>query len=820
MPGLKPRIEGYFGQLTRIIYHHRIKFLSGIIIFIAVCSSFLPKLTVDTSTEAMLHKDDPSMVLYNEYKAQFGRTSFVTVLIEAPSIFSRPFLNQLKKLHEDIESKVPYLEEVTSLINVRNTREEEGVFRVDELMSGFEEKSDAALLEIKQRALDNPFYINYVISSDKKSTAIMIETVANIPDKPAFEPDDTNKVDTNKDDVDMDEMFWDKALESEISYHAISADEKAEVNHAIIEVIKSYEAEDFKVTFSGGTVVVDVFNKTTAEDTKRLVKIMTVVIILFLYLLFRRFSGVILPFVIVNAAMVSTLGFMAMTGTPISLMTNLLPGFLVAVGIADAVHVLTIFYREMGEGRSKEDAICNAMAHSGLPIVMTSITTAAGLMSFTIAEIATISEMGYFASAGVILALIYTIVLLPALIAVIPIREKQVTQGVRTSKLMNTVLLFFGRISINHPVKIVSICLILFFVSLYYIFHLEFGNHILNYFPDDHPVKVDLKHVESKLNGSVAFEVVLDTKIENGIHDPSILKGIERLTGIISQFKAEELSIGKIISINDIVKETHQALHENQKEYYTLPTDRDTIAQELFLFENSGVDELERICDSIFSKTRISIRTLWADSVVYDRFMDRLYGWFEEEFNDRAEITVTGLSAIMARTIPAALRSMLKSYVIALIIITILMLILVGDLKLGILSMGPNLLPIFIVMGLIKMAGLTLDINTLFIGSIALGLVVDDTIHFMYNFKKYYQLTGSPDTAIKETLLGTGRAMLITSIVLSVSFFVLLTATLNHSIKFGLFTGIAIVLALLSDFLFAPALMKLGTSAKDVHGDC
>jgi len=189
---------------------------------------------------------------------------------------------------------------------------------------------------------------------------------------------------------------------------------------------------------------------------------------------------------------------------------------------------------------------------------------------------------------------------------------------------------------------------------------------------------------------------------------------------------------------------------------------------------------------------------------------------FQKEFNGRAETTVTGLVALLARTISAALVSMVESYIIAFIIITLLMLILLGDLKLGFLSMCPNLLPIIMVMGLIGFSGLKLDINTLFIGSIAIGLVVDDTIHFMYNYKKYYDLTGDAVTAINETLLGAGRAMLITSIVLSINFFILTTAQLNHTTRFGFFTGLVIVVALLSDFILAPALMMLASGDKKV----
>lgn len=811
MADLRIRIEKGFEDFTRNIYRHRLKYLITMVALIGIMCASVFNLTVDTATESMLHDKDPSLLDYNAYREQFGRTDIITILIESPDIFAPEFIGKLKRLHDDIEETVPFLSKVRSLVTIRDTYEENGTLYVEELMRDFEKRD---LEAIKKRALENPFYVDYILSSDKKSTAIMIETVATVSDEPANPSEDP--------DIFEEDGFSDEAADQETNksgWHYINADEKAEVNAAVLHLIGQYQTADFSLTFSGAPVVVDVFNKTTADDTRRLMKIMTLVIIVFLYLLFRRISGVILPLVIVNTSMASTLGLMAHTGTPISLMTNVLPGFLVAVGIASSVHVLAIFYREFQNGKSKEEAICYAMGHSGLAIVMTSITTAAGLLSFSIAEIATIAEMGYFAAAGVILALIFTIILLPSLISLTPIHQKKESQNAETdtgkkSGKMDCVLLFFVRFSTRYPIQIVAISLLFFIISVVFITRLEFSSFVLSYFPENHPVKADLKHLESKLGGSVAFEVVIDTGEENGLHNPEILNSIERLTVKIGAIQNDRIHVGKIVSINDIVKETHQALHDNRKAYYRIPQDRNTIAQELLLFENGGAEDLEQICDNRFRKTRLSIRTMWADSVFYNEFLDELNAMFQAEFGERATVTVTGLSAIMARTIPAALKSMLESYIIALVVITIMMLILVGDIKLGLLSMNPNLLPIFMVMGLIRISGLHLDINTLFIGSIALGLVVDDTIHFMYNFKKYYDLTGSTSTAIRETLLGTGRAMLITSIVLALNFFVLLTATLNHSIKFGLFTGLAIVLALFADFLLAPALMVLATGRK------
>ncbi|RTZ97048.1 MAG: Fis family transcriptional regulator [Deltaproteobacteria bacterium] len=799
----REEIDRFFVAISHLIYRHRIKSLFLLGLFVGLTGYQARNITVDTATESMLRDDDPSLIEYNQFRDQFGRSEIVVLLVETPDLFNRDFLEKLAAFQKALESRVPYLEKITDLINIRHTWGENDTLYVDELIG---DPPPEDLAAIKKRALENPLYPNYVLSGDKKSTVLIIETVARVANEKTTEGDAAPDLEGFEDEI---------TTKNTGSTHYITADEKAEVNKAVVAVMKAFQSDDFRVTFSGGSVVVDVFNKATGTDTVRLVKIMMLVIVGFLFLLFRRISGVIIPIIIVNAAMASTLGLMALTGTPLSIMTNILPAFLVSVGIADAVHLLAIFYRNYQKTADKESAICDAMGHSGLAIFMTSATTAAGLLSFTIAEIATIADLGYFAAAGVTLAFIYTIILLPALISLIPIQIKPHKTAAARSGRMDHFLLFFSRVSTGHPRKIIGICLVFFALSVYYIFQLHFSSFILTYFPKDHPVKIDLEQIEEETGGAVTFEIVVDTHKENGIVDPRILKSIVRLTPEIESIKMDGIHVGKVISLADIVKETHRALHQNDPAFYSIPDDKATIAQELLLFENSKPDDIEKVVDSQFSKTRITVKTRWSDSVIYEQFVRQLKKMFETEFDGQATITVTGLAALMGRTIPAALHSMARSYIVALVIITILMLLLIGDLKLGLLSMCPNLLPIFMVMGLISLCGISLDINTLFIGSIAIGLVVDDTIHFMHNFRKYLEKTGNPQKAIEATFLGTGRALLITSIVLSMNFFVLLTATLNHSVKFGLFTGIVIILALLSDFFLSPALLILATTSKD-----
>ncbi len=809
MKEIRAKVETVFEHLTGWIYRNRFKTLFFMLMLIGYLGSHISNISIDTSTEEMLHKSDPSRIEYNKFKDQFGNSEFSIIMIESPKIFTPEFLKKLKALHNELEISVPHLYKVTSLLNARNTRGEGDTLLVDDLLKDWPERS-YDLSEIKKIAEKNEFFIDNILSNDGRHTTIIIETRAEISDS----LDENDSLDEFGDDFEENAVSEQITAEPIKMLPSLSPAENSFIKDTISSIIKKYQTPDFILSYTGGSVIVDAFNRGTDKNMKKFALLTNFAIIIFLVILFRRITGVLFPLFVVTSSTLSTMGIMVLTGTPISMMTTVIPAFLTAVGIADSIHVLAIFYRAYQAGKTKEEAICYAMGHSGFAIAMTSITTAASLLSFSFAEISTIADMGIYASIGVLLALLYTIILLPALIAIIPVRLKPIEKEIKKSVVMDKFLLFFANLSTTHPVKIVVICIMLTVVSVYYITDLKFASNIVNYFPDDHPAKIDLKTIEKQLNGTLAVEVIVDTEKEDGVHDPAILTGIEKLSKKIALIQNEELHVGKVTSIVDIVKETNQALHGNDEGYYKIPKEKKVVSQVLFMFENSGSDALERITDNQFRKTRVTIKTKWADSVVYKYFVKDLETMFEEEFKGEAKITVTGISALLARTIPAAMDSMMKSYIIALFIITVFMLVLVGDLKLGVLSMAPNLLPIIMVMGLIRICGLNLDINTLFIGSIAIGLVVDDTIHFMYNFRKYYNLTGDSKKAIEETLLGTGRALLITSIVLCANFFTLLTGTLNNPKIFGLFTGIVIIFALLADFILAPALMTLATRKK------
>ena len=276
--------------------------------------------------------------------------------------------------------------------------------------------------------------------------------------------------------------------------------------------------------------------------------------------------------------------------------------------------------------------------------------------------------------------------------------------------------------------------------------------------------------------------------------------------------------VSNTTSLVNVVKETNQALNSNIAEFYAIPQERAAVAQELLLFENSGSDDLENFVDSLFSKSRLSITVPSRDAADYVDFVRDVRIEAEKLFGEDAMISVTGILSLFASMISAMMLSMAQSYLIASVVITVMMMLLIGSVRIGLLSMVVNFFPILITLGLVMgFAGIRLDMFNLMIGGIALGLAVDDTIHFFHNFRVYYGEYKDVRRAVQETFLTAGRAMVFTTLVLVAGFWLFMFGTMNNIFFFGLLTGITLIFALLSDFLLAPAMLELVIRTKYGH---
>ena len=766
-------------------------------------ASRLPTLGMDASVENFLPTDDPARMAYDKFRDQFGREDIIIVAIEPPNVFELAFLRELKRFHEEVEESVPYLDEVQSLVNVRSTYGSGDELIVEDLLEEFPETSEA-VDKVRERVMSTPMYLNTVISEDATLTSVVI--TLQLYSSIGEEQDEEAILAAGAGD-------WENQGSHEDDPLYLTGAEMFEALAAVGEIIDRYRGDDFKVYVAGSPVIQEAVTGSMQRNMPRFVALMLLTIALVLFILFRRLSGVLLPLFVVILSLVSTIGAFAGSGLKLSPPTQVLPTFLLSVGTSAAVHILKIFYLRFDAGDTADDAIAFAIRHTGLPVIMTGLTTAGGLLSFLAAGLTPIVHLGIFAPIGILLALAYCLILLPALLHVLPLRRRAVTTSGSGATWLEGAIVRVGDFSVMNPRPIIGATVLVVAVSLAGASRLEFSQDIMSWLASDHPLVRATEVIDEKLKGSITLEMVADTGVENGVKHPDFLHKLDVLSArVLAMRPGEALSVGKTISISDVIKEIHQALNSNAAEFYAIPDDPALASQELLLFENTGSDDLEDVVDSQFQLARFTLKMPYADPLQYNSFIHEVTNEFHEIFDDDVQVVVTGFMGMMGQTMLRVMTGLARSYGLALAIITPLMILLIGNLRGGLISMVPNLTPIIITLGIMGWVGITIDMFTMMIGSIAIGLAVDDTIHFIHGFRRDFAACGDARLAVKKTLETTGRALLVTSIVLASGFLVFVFSDMQNLRYFGALTSFTIISAFIIDILVTPALIVLVTA--------
>lgn len=789
MATIHNKFEHYFSQVTRWVYDSKYLALTVVLLMTMALATQTTKLTIDTRDESFFHDDDPTLIAYNRFRDTFGQDDTFIIAMKPKQGLTRDFLEVLFRFHRELESAVPYMDEVTSLVNARIVRTDGDTLIVEDLMKA-PPKTDTELGRILKLIDRYPLYENLLISKERDITCILIkaQAVIDIADQDPMAGFNTDK----------------SSAAAPPTY--LSNDQNMEINAAIHKVAAKYQNRDIDFYFTGTPAFVAEIQKGIIKDIRFMVPLSFIVITVFLLLLFRRLSGLIYPIVTVALSLVSSLGIMALAGIPITNAIQILPTFLIVVGVGDSVHILTIFYRNYRTMGAKRRAIIEAVGFAGLPVLMTSITTALGLLSFAWADVAIIAQLGYVAPVGVMLAFFYTIILLPALIAIFPVKRLKSVR--RRYPLQDRWFDAIARTTTRRPIMVTLISAFIVAGATYSALSIRFSHNSLTWLPKEAPIRKSTEFLDRINGGTVMLEVTIDAGKANAMHDPDLLQRIDQATDFIPTLNSHHIRAGKAASLADVIKETNRALNEDRDWAYAVPVTRELIAQEFLLFESSGSDDLEEITDSSFQISRLSILAPFADAILYKDYVDQVEAYLHRKFPGE-RITLTGHMVIFVQMIKRFITSMAKSYVIALVVITILMVLMIGRLGVGLMSMAANIAPVMCVFGLMGMAGIPLDMATILIGSIVLGLVVDDTIHFLHHFRKAYDQTLDMEAAVRETLHTTGRAMAITSMVLCGGFFIYMGSFLNSNIRFGWLAGSAVLLALAADFFLVPALLTL-----------
>ena len=362
--------------------------------------------------------------------------------------------------------------------------------------------------------------------------------------------------------------------------------------------------------------------------------------------------------------------------------------------------------------------------------------------------------------------------------------------------LLDNLLQFLVAFSVKHRLLIIIISVLLVLTSIVGIFRLKIETNLLEFFKKKSDVYQSTKFVENNLSGVTFADISLESEVIDTFKDPTILRQIESLHDHLKTYD----QVDKVTSINDYLKEMHKSFHNEDSAYYRLPESRELVAQYLLLFDS---DDLEDFIDSDYRWARVSVRITEHSSQKLKELIDNIKSYVIKNLGKDLRVRMTGTAVLKSNLIDRILKSQIQSLGMAMIIIFTLIFFIFRSIKMGMISIVPNLLPIVINFGIMGWAGIPLNTATSMISAIAIGIVVDDTIHFL----AFYDQNGDHIHSISQTILAKGRAIITTSVVLFVGFGILVFSNFVPTIYFGILVASIMVIAIIGDLILLPALL-------------
>lgn len=676
------------------------------------------------------------------------------------------------------------VEQAVSLINVRQTRSAGGGIEVGQLMDPLPAPDE--LPALKARVLADETLVGQVVGAGGMHSAIALRT--------AF----------------------------------MSEADSARVYAALLEIVERHRAEGFELHVSGVPALNAGLTDTLMGDLTRLVVLSAIAMFLIMGFLFRHPIAIFAPLLIVGLSALTTAAAMGLWGMPLTMMSNVLPAFLFCVGIGHSVHIISVYRDALRFGLTAEDAVHYAVASTGRPVLYTSLTTMVGLASFIFASLEVIGEMGLSGAFGVFVAFVLSVTFLPACLSFNrrghPMGAKPMGEQDGIDRFLRWCLSLSGdpdadgaapepdfarrRRRRTLVAMVLLIAVALFGGSLMRMYH-----NPLVWLPPDTPMRVAFDLMDREVGGTGNVQLLIEGTAEHGIKDVELMRGLEALRAHIKAFDHPDPEYGQVVGnavgILDVVKETHRALQGGDEAAYRLPETDRGVSDMLFLFESSGPDELRRLATTDLRQAQETIRVPWLEATRYQPLVDHIAEGIEAHIPDGARVQATGSIYTLVSTVGNLLRDLVASFGAAFAVITVIMMILLGGIRLGLIAMVPNLMPIVMIGGVMGFAQIPIDMNNLLIASISIGVAVDDTIHLLHHWRINMQRNGGDvEDALRRAMRHSGRAMVSTSLILLIGFSVYLGAQMYNIQRFGFLVGLTALMALLIDLIFAPALLR------------
>ena len=796
MTAWKNRLETRIANFSLALMKNPKLSMLVIVILLIGFGQSLRNIEIDSEMENFVDPGADVRVIYSQAKEQFGRNDVVMLGLRG-KVLSTPFLTDMKALQDRITTELPYIDNVTSILNTPFQKGSEDSLEVLDLVGAIPQTQNE-LDQVEQRIQQSTLASSILVNADRSMALIMIE--------PATYDYGSNSStgDESFEDLFSSDVFPDVGVIGDSANIDLPFVTQPQLSDMLLQLdLLLADYPDLHAIKAGMPAMNIALQDTMKTEMSFFIQLTIGLIALTLSLFFRQLNAVVAPLLAVIMALLLTMSLLVITGNKIQVPLILLPSFLLAITIGDAVHLLTHFYRSFNIGESRLDAMFHAVQRTAIPMLLTSLTTAGGLLSLAIADVVPIRNLGIFSAVGVMLAFTLTIVVIPVLVMLLPIRKAKT--GQKTS-LMKIGINRWGIFVWQHGGKLSLLWLVACLLAIPQITKLNFSHDPMNWMPDNLEIVQSTRIIDQQLSGTMTLDIILDTGSRNGAKNINFLQKVDQWQEQLEAYKTPTVEIKGVNSLVDVIKESNRALQGEG--HYNLPQSQQLLYEELFLFENSAADQLYQLVDSDFQKLKVTLVLPWSDILHYETLVHELQQQGEGIFGQEAQVQITGLIALLAGTMVALVKSIAVSYLVAAAVIAIMMILLLNSFRLGLLAMIPNIAPILVVMGLMSPFGIELDMLTMLVATIAIGIAVDNTVHFTHHFRHGLGLGHDVETAMADAFSGAGQALFTTCIVLTIGFYVFLFSEVHSIFNLGFLCGTAFLLAMISNFTLTPFLLR------------
>ncbi|WP_349629494.1 efflux RND transporter permease subunit [Motilimonas eburnea] len=719
------------------------------------------KLFFDGDYRVFFGDDNPQLLAFEQMQNVYSKSDSVSFIIAPKSgkVFTRETLNQV---HEMTEAawQTPYSTRVDSITNYQHTQAEADDLLVEDLLLEPETLDPAKIEQIRQIALTEPNLVNKLIGSAGDVTIINVTVQL-----PEIDP----------------------------------LTEGPAVAHFAKELQAQFHQRypDTEIRLSGLVMLNDAFATYAQNDSSTLVPAMFLLILIMLAILLRSVLGTLASLAVIITTIAATLGVSGWLGIALTTPTVNVPTIVMTLAVADCVHIISSLLLAMRNGQTKQQAIYTSLAQNVKPVFITSATTAIGFLSLNFSDSPPLRDLGNLVAVGMLFAFLFSVTLLPALLSLMPIKVAAKTKPSNAmTRFANWV------IAKQKPVLVCGLLIVAGLASQ--VPNNQVNDDSLKYFSTDTTFRQDSDYMAQHISGMTSLEFSLESGQSNGINHPEFLADLAAFTTWLRQ----QPETDHVSSLSDTVARLNKNMHGDDPAQYRLPTQQELAAQYLLMYEMSlpyGLDLNNQInIDKSATRVVATFKNLGSNEIL--ALEQRANDWFATQA-PHIKVSISSTSSMFAHVGERNMSSMLMGTAFALVLISALLGFALRSWRLGFISLLPNILPGLAGFGLWSLVSGEINLALSIVSSLTLGIVVDDTVHFLSKYQHARKQGQSSEQAVIYAFNNVGRALLITTLVICVGFAVLTQSNFALNADMGLLTAIVVFIALVIDLLILPAFL-------------